>query len=230
MGSCGDASPGQSNPKTVAMTRREIELVCFDLGRVLIRIADGWRDACAACGAPVPAQAGRPEFAAKVNELCIEHECGRIDNDTFDRRTAELAGLTVKQVAAVSDAWIGKPYCGAAALIEQVLDCGAQTACLSNTNDRHWRIMSNDSDGGLPLDRLHFRFASHLIGAMKPSDKAYAHVEAATKIAPQAIVYFDDDASNVDAAVRRGWQAVRIDPANDPVSQMKRHLRDHDVL
>lgn len=230
MGNCGDAASGEPTPSTVAMTRVKIELVCFDLGRVLIHIADSWCDACVACGVPVPAQAKRAGFTVKMNELCVEHECGRIDNDTFDRRMAEMAGLTAPQVAAVSDAWIGKPYCGVAALIDQVRDCGARTACLSNTNDRHWHIMSNDSDRRLPLDRLHFRFASHLIGAMKPSDKAYAHVEAVTKIAPHAIVYFDDDASNVDAAVRRGWQAVRLDPANDPVSQMKRHLRDRDIL
>jgi len=106
-----------------------------------------------------------------------------------------------------------------------------RTACLSNTNERHWDTV-NDAGSAhhVPLHTLDHLFASHLIGQRKPDGAIYEHVERAVGVPGGAILFFDDTEANVDAALRRGWHAVRIDPAEAPVQQMRRHLRHHRVL
>ncbi|MGH6970125.1 MAG: HAD-IA family hydrolase [Caulobacteraceae bacterium] len=46
------------------------------------------------------------------------------------------------------------------------------------------------------------------IGAVKPSDEAFAAMEARLGVAPGAIVFVDDSGANVEAAHRRGWDAI----------------------
>lgn len=50
-------------------------------------------------------------------------------------------------------------------------------------------------------------FAAADIGAMKPEEPFYEHIERALGIDPQNIIFFDDAASHVEAARRRGWDA-----------------------
>lgn len=82
----------------------------------------------------------------------------------------------------------------------------------------------------LPLDRLTYRFASHLVGAVKPDDAIYAHVERVTGVAPGSIVFFDDLEANVAAAARRGWRAHQVRVDADPIAQVRLHLRDHGIF
>ncbi len=206
------------------MSATGIKLVCFDLGRVLIPISDGWGQTCRLTGVPMPQSLRDPEVLKRVGELVERHETGRIDADVFDRETAALTGLTVGQVAMISIAWLFRPYPGVEQLIARVVAMGVQTACLTNTNDRHWQILNGDGASGLPLDRLDYRFASHLLGAIKPHPKAYQQVEFDTAAPPHAILYFDDHPPHVEAARRRGWQAFRIDPSGNTVEQMMGHL------
>ena len=208
------------------MSPSGIELVCFDLGRVLIPICDSWDQACRLTGVSMPKALRDPEVLKRASELVEQHETGRIDADMFDREAAALSGLTARQVALLSVAWIFRPYPGVAALIDRVVATGVRTACLTNTNDRHWEILNGD----LPLDRLDYRFASHLLGAVKPQPKPYEQVESDTRIPPHAILYFDDHPPNVETARRRGWQSVRIDPSGNTVEQMTSHLRRKAVL
>jgi FMN phosphatase YigB (HAD superfamily) len=52
-------------------------------------------------------------------------------------------------------------------------------------------------------------FFSSRIGACKPSSEAFAAVEAGLGMAPAEILFIDDTAANVDAALSRGWDAIR---------------------
>ena len=208
----------------------KISLVCFDLGRVMVRIADGWEQGCDASGVKLPAVLDQPQVMGQVTAECQLHETGKIDNETFDRRVAVLTGLSPAEVAAVSDAWIGQPFEGIGPLVEKVAATSVMTACLSNTNDRHWQIMSGDGPRGLPVGPLDYRFVSQQIGAAKPDEAIYAHAELATGIAPAEIVFFDDAPQNIEAARRRRWQGEQIDTARDPVQQMHDHLTTYGVL
>jgi len=53
-------------------------------------------------------------------------------------------------------------------------------------------------------------FLSCEIGACKPSDTAFAAVEAALRMAAQQILLIDDTLANVEAARSRGWDAIHF--------------------
>jgi FMN phosphatase YigB (HAD superfamily) len=59
-----------------------------------------------------------------------------------------------------------------------------------------------------PGARLDPMFWSYEIGAQKPTETAFAAVEAGLGLAGEAILFIDDAPANVEAARRRGWQAL----------------------
>lgn len=206
-------------------------LVVFDLGRVMIRLCSGWQDACRRAGVPWRDEIAAPEMQRRLINHMIEHETGRIDDNIWATRTANEAGITPAQALAISHHWLAEPCPGFHALLDRLDDANIRTACLSNTNALHWRLMSEgDGPTRLPLDRLTFRFASHLIGAMKPDASVYRHVEKTTGVPPRAIVFFDDAVPNVEGARARGWSAQHIDPAGDPASQIAEALHGYGIL
>ena len=207
-----------------------VQLVVFDVGNVLIRICEGWADACRISGVPLPACLSDRQTMDQIGELAEQHERGLFDSETFDSLTATLTDLPVEQVAAVARAWLREPYAEIDALVDRVGASGVKTACLSNTNDRHWLMMTGSGPAGLPVDRLHYRFVSHEVGYTKPHPAIYLHVETTTGVDPAAIVFFDDHGPNIEAAAKRGWRATQIAPDGDPVAQMTRHLACLDVL
>lgn len=209
-----------------------VRLVVFDLGRVLVRICDDWRHACRCAGIAEPQRTPDAAALAALADLARQADRGEADAPTFATLAAPLMGLEPQQVQAISDAYILGPYDGAIDLLDALAARGVATACLSNTNDNHWRIMSDPAHrAGFPLDRLEHRFASHLVGARKPDGAIYAHVESATNTPADAILFFDDLQENIAAAETRGWRGVWIDPSlDDPVSQIRGALRAHGLI
>jgi putative hydrolase of the HAD superfamily len=210
----------------------DVQLVCFDLGRVLVRICNDWRHACAVAGLAVPEAAFSPALSAALHDLVCRAEVGGLDIDAFCRESARLLGVRPSDVRALSDAYTRGPYAGATDLLGALRAAGFATACLSNTNDNHWRIMSRpEGEYAALFGRLNHRFASHRLHLRKPDDAIYAHVERATGVPGGGIVFFDDVPENVEAARRRGWRAYRIDPApDDPLPQIRSHLRAAGVM
>ena len=220
--------------------RGQVRLVVFDLGRVMIRLCGGWEHACRRAGVPFNAALELQQTKQQILHLFFLNETGQLDEAGWARGVAELSGLTPAQAAAVLDVWLDGPFPGWDALLDRLATTGVRTACLSNTNATHWRMMLGEHPDHLaqklPLHRLDFRFASHLIGAHKPDPAIYRHVEAHTGVYPGAgagagaIVFFDDAAPNVEGARACGWHAHRIDPAADPVTQVEACLRGHGVI
>jgi putative hydrolase of the HAD superfamily len=210
----------------------DIQLVCFDLGRVLVRICDGWRHACEVAGVPAPAREPDPAARAALHDLICRVEVAQIQPADFCRDAAPALGMPAADVTAVWNAYTRGTYPGAHELLDELKSAGVATACLSNTNATHWRLMGDPSSHcPFPFDRLTHAFASHLLRLRKPDDAIYARVERATGVAGDRIVFFDDVPENVEAASRRGWHAHRIDPAlDDPLPQIRLHLRGHGVL
>ena len=211
----------------------DVRLVVFDLGRVLIRICDGWRHACEIAGVAVPAGAGEFDEATKrrVEDIVGRLDSGACDLDTFAREYGPCCGLAPADVVQIQQVYLRGPYPGAVELLEELSAAGVQTACLSNTHGVHWQQMLDPSDANyLPLERLTHRFASHLVGMRKPSAEIYEHVEQTTRVPPGSIWFFDDLEANVTAARQRGWRAhlIRIDA--DPIAQARHHLREAAVL
>ena len=130
--------------------------------------------------------------------------------------------LTIPSVAGASTVRVGL-FVGIDALIERLAGARVDTACLSNTNGRHWstlhRVPAYEA-----VRRLDHHFASHLIGIMKPDERIYRHVEDRTGCPACSILFFDDNEANIRAATERGWQTCMIDPEDEPAQRMTEHL------
>jgi HAD superfamily hydrolase (TIGR01509 family) len=204
------------------------KLIVFDLGRVMIRLCAGWADACHRADVPVPPNIDDASTREAIRKIGYLHEVGRLSDDDFATQTATIVGLTPTQVSAISHQWLDGPYPGWHELLNRLHALGLRTACLSNTNATHWRLMT--TPGGrhhLPLDRLHYRIASHLAGAYKPEPAIYEALERESRVPPAAIVFFDDLEANCLGARARGWHAHVITHPGDPVTQITTHLRGH---
>ncbi|MCC7192001.1 MAG: HAD-IA family hydrolase [Phycisphaeraceae bacterium] len=214
------------------MTHPSIGLVVFDLGRVMIRLCGGWKNACEKANVPCRLNLDSPEDPARKEllRLIFLNETGRIDHDEWSRSTAAIMGIKPSQVTAISLAWLEGPYPGWHELLDRLQSARIQTACLSNTNSVHWKLMHDEGPNQLPLLRLDYRFASHLIQAHKPDPAIYHHVEQQTGINPEAMLFFDDVAENCQAARDRGWAAEVIEHPGNPVEQITRHLNAYGVL
>jgi putative hydrolase of the HAD superfamily len=211
-----------------------IELVIFDLGRVLIRICNNWREAAELAGVNIPHQ-GRfvdePRAAERDQDAVVLLDTGRIDRFEFARRVALTRGIPPDDVLRAYDAFVLGPFPGAVELLDDLRDAGVKTACLSNSSDGHWQ-QTCDPAGPcfFPLDRFTWQFASHLVGLCKPNEAIYEHVERETMIRPASILFFDDLEANVAAARRRGWNAHQIRTDSDPIAQVRSVLREHRVI
>jgi len=206
-------------------------LVVFDLGRVLIRICNNWQHACEVAGVPAPSRQIDDAVRAEVMRFVIENETGRLDHVSFAKSLGAVLGLEYEDVLALSDAYMLGPYEGAAELIDDLRAAGHVTACLSNTNSNHWRIMTDPADPhGQTLARLAHKFASHLIGHRKPQPETFAHVERETGVQPASIVFFDDMPENVAAARQRGWTAHVVEICDNPIPAIRAQLRYDGLL
>lgn len=210
------------------MSQAEVQLVCFDLGGVLVRLAGTWMECCRSVGAPT-----KNIFAANGAELAgpaAAFDTGRIDDITFAREVSKLAPeYTPEMVLKVLDVWLAGTYTGVDDLIDEIHDAGLRTACLSNTNPRHWSLMTTNGHYAV-VNKLQHKFASHLLGLVKPSPLAYERVEQGTNLPGEAIVFFDDRPENIQAAQKRGWRAFLVDQAGDTAQQMEWFLCNLGVM
>lgn len=207
-----------------------IQLVCFDLGGVLVRLRGSLTAACAVAEVPQPKVLTDPEsanaFFASFSSLGMQAATGQVDTEAFFTAAARLTGLTLTQLERVSEALLAGTYPGVADLIGALDRLDVRTACLTNTHHHHWRILTDPATTEYAwLRRLDHRFASHLIGHVKPDARTYRHVEEQTGIGGRQILLFDDRAENCTAARDLGWQAHQILDDDDPVTQIRIQLR-----
>ena len=211
------------------MTSEPVRLVCFDLGGVLVRIARDWADACRR--AEVDASALTPDVLERHHALMLRYETGEIDEaGYFHQIPACVPQVAPDAIARVFDAWLLGMYPGAEQLIDDLRAAGVRTACLSNTNHRHWRTLRERPGAYGALDRLDHKFISYELRVMKPHPDAYRAVERGTGMTGSEILFFDDRPENVEAAQALGWRAVKVDRVDDAVSQIREHIDAHGLL
>lgn len=210
----------------------EIRLVVFDLGRVLIRICNNWMEAAQRARVDAPFEALDAAAMAALHKIVCQSEIGKMDPEGFVAAASPILRLSPAQVRAMSDAYTIAPFTGGAELVEELTAAGLAVACLSNTNESHWRIMNDPGETSyLPLHRLTHRFASHLVGARKPEAAIYEHVERETRMSPKAILFFDDLPENVEAAIQRGWNTFHVNPKSEnPIPAIRSELIRRRVL
>ncbi len=217
-----------------------VGVVCFDLGGVLIRICESWAEACHAAGLPAPDASSNPGAAERHRSLTALLDTGRISYDDWAAAVSKAYGglYTPDEAKRAHDAISQEEQAGALELVDALNAAGVATACLSNTNDAHWvRLVHRDASGprkGSPeypgVARLNRHFASHVLGVAKPDPAIYAEFERLAGVRGDRVLFFDDRAENVDAALTMRWRAHRIDPARDPIAQVRDHLRRYALL
>ena len=213
------------------MKNNPIDLVVFDLGRVMIRLVGTWPKACAKVGVPYSPAMDDPVVRARLSQLFRLNEIGEMDHDAWTIEVAKLTDRSPEQISRILMGWLDGPFEGWDLLLDEIHGASLKTACLSNTNQLHWEMMlTGEAPNRLPLDRLHYRFASHLIRAHKPEPRIYEHVEIQTGIQPARILFFDDLEPNVVGARARGWKAHRINQDEEPAIQVRLVLRELGAL
>jgi putative hydrolase of the HAD superfamily len=215
-----------------AASQARIELVVFDLGRVLVRICNDWVHACATAGVNIAPDKLDLAALLELRDLVHQVEVNAVSFEEFTAQVGKTLGATPDQIRCASEVFLVSLYPGAMELIEELDAAGVATACLSNTNEHHWELLADPEHPVFSgLSRLRYQFASHLIGARKPEQGIYEHLERVTGFRGGAILFFDDVQENVQAARLRGWNAEWVDPElEDPLPQMRAALVKHGII
>src|ERR1700758_3514980 len=141
-----------------------------------------------------------------ARKLLVEHECGRIDADAFDRGFAERLcahGVVVEpeRLSARMQAGLRRDD-DTVRLIEDLRTAGVPIALVSNAFGR-------DCYAGFDLDALaDVVVISSEVGVRKPSRRIYAIACERLGIDPHQAVMVDDLRQNLDGAARLGIAGV----------------------
>ncbi len=218
----------------------DIRLVCFDLGGVLVRICRSWPEGCEAAGLPVREQTHTPDLRTARRTLSMRYAVGEGTLDDFAEGVVKLVAnrYTAEEIRAIHRAWLIGEYPDVQPLVHEIHSAGLPTACLSNTNDAHWRQMLGpdpdlNADGSLRFPVVHalqIHRASHIMRLAKPDPAIYRQFESDVDLPGRHILFFDDLPDNVAAARAAGWNVVQIDHASPTAPQIKSALRDFRIL
>ena len=99
--------------------------------------------------------------------------------------------------------WPRGPYPGVLELIASLRD-RFRVACLSNCNALHWPRFLGEMGLAGAFDH---HFSSHELGAMKPDREIFERVAAELGVAPERLLFLDDNQLNVDGARAAGLHA-----------------------
>jgi len=173
--------------------------ILFDLGGVLLPFDRERRVAAIVSQLDVSAEDVRELLDGPLPR---QMDLGQADETDFAAAIADLAGRPIAPTTAralilsVSEAPNLELWGIAAGL--------RRTAVVGGFSDNPVFVAELFPDGAV-LDPMIF---SADIGAMKPSDAAFAAAEARLGMRGDQVLFIDDGPANVSAARRRGWDAV----------------------
>ena len=202
-------------------------MVCFDLGGVLARIRRTWQQCVLAAGA----ESGlRQDELYDLTDFPLfdAFQLGALDTEQYLQELGSYLSMPPEKTKPVHNAILDRPYEGTEEVVRDLQNAGHRTACLSNTNALHWDILNSSAFPA--IENLEFKMVSHMIRLLKPEPMVFRMFDLETEMSPQHVVYFDDHEGNVLAARRHGWNAVLIDHEGDPADQMRKSLKEFEIL
>lgn len=205
--------------KEIRMTQRITHLV-FDLGGVIVElngtpILDAWIS-----GENTPDSLWQKWL---TSESPRAFESGQIGKDEFAESIVRELSLDVSKEQFI-DHFVGLPigpYPGALELLHSLKN-KYTTSLFSNSNVLHWERKMNEMN---LKDAFHHKFASHLMGKVKPDLDAFRQVERKLGVPSSQILFLDDNQLNVDAAKTVGFTASRV----VGFSELKDVLKEHGI-
>ncbi len=197
--------------------------VCFDIGNVLVKAVHTWRRPVEKLGLTL----GHPEHLEEsvfTIPTYIPMEAKQVSVTDYLQSLVDYLGLPdVGTAQRLHEAILEDEFPGVFEIVQELHAKGIETACLSNNNPIHWDWLTQN--GPFPaVIALQRKFSSYEIGINKPDPAIFQYVVESTGWQPSEIVYFDDAPKNVDAALKQGWNAHRIDPSGDVASQIRAGL------
>ena len=194
-----------------------IRCVVFDLGGVLVELG-GVRDFGDLINEPDDAEV----WARWLRSPWVrDYERGRCSTEAFARGMVEEFALPGSPSEFIERfrAWPRGLMGGAKELVEG-LTSRVRVACLSNTNELHWNHQSEAFELAVLFPT---RFLSHELGLIKPDREVYDHVVGALSVPADAVLFFDDNQLNVDAARDTGLRAERVQGPSAASEHLERY-------
>jgi putative hydrolase of the HAD superfamily len=195
-----------------------VKAVVFDLGGVLAEVSGV---------ASLRAMAGIDSDEALWHrwlscDWVRAFERGRCSPEDFAAGVVSDWGLSIDPADFLAEfsGWVNRPYDGADELVAAVAG-RCTVGCLSNMNAVHWETTISHWPFVARFDHV---FLSYRIGAVKPDREIYDHVIAALGVAPEQILFVDDNQLNVDGAVDAGIRAYRTKGVGDARAVIERAL------
>lgn len=205
-----------------------IKCVCFDLGRVLIKICPLWKEMLSRIGEHVPSNKEIPESIYDFKPI-IAMEKGDISSEEYLKELASTFNLSPEKAYKLHLAMLSSPYAGVTEILKELKLTGTITACLSNTNSIHWDHINQSSEYSF-LKHADYLLASHEYGHSKPDLAIYRALEKLTGYQGKEILFFDDVLQNVRGALNAGWEASLINPNEETVPQIRKVLEEKRIL
>jgi glucose-1-phosphatase len=198
------------------------ELLLFDLGGVLVEFAG-------------PKELGQhlrwPSTPGVILERWIkcqhteQFERGKLSPVQWAERFIRDWDVNLKPEEFLTKftTWSRRVLPGAKELLEQ-LRSRYRLAALSNSNELHWERNTNELR---LIELFEFAISSHAVGLCKPDPAIYrVALERANVSSPDAVMFFDDLAANVEAAKSVGMRAYQV----RGVDQVRQRLIDEALL
>jgi glucose-1-phosphatase len=185
------------------MGHRQVEVVLFDMGGVLVELGGDDRLLHWAGIADVEESWRRWLTCRWVRSF----ERGNCSPSEFAAGFVSDWSLPLSPEQFLHEflGWLVGPLAGAEDLVALTRQ-SVPVALLSNTNTLHWQAACSWPLFGL----FDSRFLSHETGLVKPDPEAFEHVCQELKVDPVAVLFLDDNLLNVNAAIEVGLLAVRV--------------------
>ena len=187
-----------------------IKFVYFDLGNVLVSLDP--LIACANVSNLFDVAAEKVHVAVYESEQQTRYEHGELSGEEFASSIREQLGRTLDQMPtqrlldALSDMF--KPVRSMQGIVHQVHQSGIPFGILSNTCAAHWDWIARQ-DWAVMEEGYREAVLSFEAGVMKPNKRIYQLAERCAEVPRDRILFLDDRAENVEAAIDRGWHAVQ---------------------
>jgi epoxide hydrolase-like predicted phosphatase len=183
-----------------------VEVLLFDLGGVLVEFS-GVQDV-----APLLRVEATESEIVELWRRCPHTDAfhrGELSREAFAERFMRDWGIDMppERFLPVFRSWSKRLLPGAEDLLA-ALRPRFRLAALSNSNELHWERNANELR---IIELFEFAISSHEVGLCKPDPAIYrVALERAKVSSPDAIVFFDDLAANVDAAKSVGMRAHQV--------------------
>jgi HAD superfamily hydrolase (TIGR01509 family) len=192
----------------------------FDVGKVLGNAQFAWKDILRTSSQSFSPSKYLDLTIADMPEY-LAMETGHLSISDYLEFIQTEFGLASRDAATrVHESILLEEFPGVREVIEQLHSLGFETATLSNNNPIHWKLFT--ASGRYPsVELIQHKIASFELGYMKPDPKIFQVFCTKTGWDPGEITFVDDSQANVDAAIRCGWNAFRVDPALPMAPQLR---------